>query len=154
MLGACRAGVLGLGLGPLSLVLLVLLAVALHRGGEREPLSPSEYRQELSEAVTQSHLDAVPTDRPGLRRSSDQFQALVDELTDFTPPPEVAVVHTRFVAGLDEYATLLERLAEPERGGAVELHQQLAELGGLDQYEWVKAMNELAAAGYLLPETQ
>ena len=74
---------------------------------------------------------------------------MVDDLTDFPPPPEVAVLHSRLVGGLDEYARLLEKYADAGPAGAVELRGRLAGLGSLASLDWVQAMNELAAAGYL-----
>ena len=100
--------------------------------------------------MSDARLDTtLPGDSEGLRQASGEFRELVDELTTFVPPPEVATMHARFVSGLDEYARMLERYADAGPGGAAVFQARIAELGGVANHGWVLALNDLAAAGYV-----
>jgi hypothetical protein len=134
------------------LALMAAVLVLLGGGGEERPLSTDEYREQLVEALRDIQLDADPRDPQALREAAGEFKDLVYELTDFVPPPEVAATHGRFVNGLNDYARMLERLADAGPAGVIQLQQRLAELGGVTQHDWVQAFNELAAQGYVTYE--
>jgi hypothetical protein len=141
---------LALALGVVAVVVAVLVfGLVLNREDERRPLTADQYRERLVVALSHVHLDADPGDQNALREASDQLHELVDELTDFVPPPEAVEMHARFVNGLDDYARWLERLADSGDAGVVELEQRLAEMGGAPAQEWVQAFNDLAAHGYV-----
>jgi hypothetical protein len=138
------------GLGSVVAVAAALIVLA--GGGRERPLTLEEYREELVAAVGEFDFDASPRDPQALRQAVGEFEELVDELTGFVPPPEVAATHARLVSGLNDYARMLDRLADAGRAGVVQFHLRLTELGGLANHEWVRALNELAAQGYVTYE--
>ena len=139
---------LGIVVGVVAVVA-VAVALLVLRPAEDGPLTTEQYREELGAALGQIDLSADPRDPRALREVTGEFKELVGELTDFVPPPEVADTHARFVSGLNDYARMLERLSDAAPAGVIELQTRLVELGGLPGFDWVQALNELAAQGYV-----
>jgi hypothetical protein len=112
-----------------------------------EPLSPSEYRVELRDALDGFELlDA--TGDGAVSELAGKFRSAGDRLADVEPPADAARTHAHLVAGLRSYGNWLDELAGSGRGGAVEFETQLAE-HQLAGQEWIEAFNELASKGYL-----
>jgi hypothetical protein len=135
----------------LALVAAVAAAIALVpgvvSGDSSKPLTPSQYRVELRDALDGfTVLEA--TGAEGIEELAGKFRAAGDELGEVKPPAETAGVHARLVAGLRQYGDWLAERAESGRPGAVTLEAQLAEhqMAGAD---WIAAFKELAEKGYL-----
>jgi hypothetical protein len=113
-----------------SVAATVVLASVIVSRDSSEPLSPSEYRVELRDAL------------------AGKFRSAGERLADVEPPADAARAHARLVAGLRSYGAWLNELAGSGRAGAVEFETQLAE-HQLAGKEWIEAFNELASKGYL-----
>jgi hypothetical protein len=124
----------------------VLVSVIVNRGSS-EPLSPSEYRVELREALDGFELLNATGDG-AIAELGGKFRSAGERLADVEPPADAARAHARLVAGLRSYGDWLGELAETGRSGAIRFETQLAEhqLAGED---WIEAFNELASKGYL-----
>jgi hypothetical protein len=116
-------------------------------GGEPEPLSGDEYRMELMEAIDGFEV-AAATDSQSLEGLAEEFRSAADELEGMQPPADAVNAHARLVAGLGSYGDKLAEFAESGRSGAVQHALELAE-HQLSGEQWVAAMNDLAAKGYL-----
>lgn len=116
------------GLALLVALVLAIGAVACGSGDDSgggsggsnasEPLSKSDYLEQVNEAQTDFATDAGklnlanPSSPGGFKKSLDQLVVLIDdletELDDIQPPDEVDAEHDRLVAGLSDYGDTIE----------------------------------------------
>jgi hypothetical protein len=125
----------------------VLLVPAFVSRDSAEPLSPEEYRAELTDALDDFELSGV-TGAEAVNQLARKFRSATERLDDVEPPADAAGAHARLVAGLGSYGDWLGELADSGRAGAVEFQTQLAEHGVAGR-QWIEAFNELAAKGYV-----
>jgi hypothetical protein len=94
-------------------------------GAAAKPLTKARY-EERAGAILKRFADAPKHWRVVMPATfDDDFTRAASDMEDLTPPPEIAQLHEQLVAGLEELAAAMQRLADSMDEGLAEYQRAL-----------------------------